>query len=247
MTTWVLLRGLAREARHWGGFPEKLRAALELPADAIVTPDLPGNGTRFRERSPTDVVELMEAVRTDLRARGHAPPYHLLALSLGGMVAVAWASRYPEECRALVLINTSLRPYSPFYQRLRPRAWPTLPSLLFASGMARERAILKLTSARAEELAGVLPQWAAWARECPVSPANATRQLLAAARYAAPRRPQVPMLVLGGDGDGMVNPECSRELARAWNADLAIHPNAGHDMLLDAPDWVARELRRWLG
>jgi pimeloyl-ACP methyl ester carboxylesterase len=248
MTTWVFLRGLAREARHWGDFPARFRAefAGELLAGDILTPDLPGNGRRFLEPSPTRVEAMMEACRRDLRAQGRAPPYHLLALSLGGMVAVAWAARHPEECRAAVLLSTSLRPYSAFYERLRPGAWPTLLRLMLASGEARERAILELSSARAAELRTVLPAWTAWARECPVSRHNTLRQLLAAARFSAVEKPPVPLLILAGAGDRMVHPNCSQRLARAWGADFALHPSAGHDLTLDDGDWVAREAKAWL-
>jgi len=252
MTTWVLLRGLTREARHWGDFPARFRAAFgdefgnPLAQGAILTPDLPGNGRRYREPSPTTVEAMMEACRRELREQGRAPPYHLLAFSLGGMVAVAWATRHPEECRAAVLLGTSLRPYSAFYERLRPGAWPTLLRLLLASRAARERAILELTSNRAAELRTVLPDWAAWARECPVSRRNTLRQLLAAARFSAVEKPAVPLLILAGAGDRLVHPRCSQRLARAWDADFVLHPTAGHDLTLDDGDWVARAVKAWL-
>ena len=119
MTTpiWILLRGLMREQRHWGEFPATLARAL--PGARIVTPDLPGNGTRHDEDSATRVAAMVEDCRQHLLARGIPAPYHLLALSLGGMVAVEWASRYPQEIARCVLVNTSMRPYSPFYLRLR--------------------------------------------------------------------------------------------------------------------------------
>jgi pimeloyl-ACP methyl ester carboxylesterase len=248
MTTWVFLRGLTREARHWGDFPDRFRAAFAgAPGEVhIVTPDLPGNGRRHAESSPSRVEAMMEACRHELRQSGRPPPYHLLAFSLGGMVAVAWAVRHPEECRAAVLLNTSLRPYSPFHQRLRWRAWPTLLGLLVAGGEARERAILRLTSTRAAELGAVLPDWTAWARECPVSRRNALRQLLAAARFSAPEAPPIPLLLLAGSGDRLVDPRCSRGLARAWGARFAAHPTAGHDLPLDDGDWVAEQVRAWL-
>ena len=248
MTTWVFLRGLAREARHWGDFPARFRAAFggELSRNDILTPDLPGNGRRFLEPSPTRVEAMMEACRRELREQGRAPPYHLLAFSLGGMVAVAWAARYPEECRAAVLLSTSLRPYNPFYQRLRPRAWPMLLRLLAASGAARERVILELTSARATELRDVLPEWTRYARECPVSRRNILRQLFAAARFSAVAKPAIPLLILAGAGDRMVHPRCSQRLARAWGADFAPHPSAGHDLTLDDGEWVASEVKAWL-
>ena len=115
---WVLLRGLMREQRHWGRFPGQLARALggDTPA-AIVTPDLPGNGERHLQRSASDVGAMVEFCRRDLRARGLRPPYALLALSLGGMVAVEWASRYPHEIDRAVLINTSMRPFSRFHSK----------------------------------------------------------------------------------------------------------------------------------
>ncbi len=248
MTTWVFLRGLTREARHWGDFPGRFRAAFagELAEDDILTPDLPGNGHRFREPSPASVVALMEACRVELRESGKPPPYHLLAFSLGGMVAVAWALHHPEECEVAVLLNTSLRPHNPFHQRLRWGAWAKLPGLLVADGETRERAILELTSSRAAELGHVVPAWAAWARECPVSRGNALRQLLAAARFSAPDAPAMPLLLLSGTGDRMVDPRCSQRLARAWGADIATHATAGHDLTLDQGDWVAERVRAWL-
>lgn len=248
MTTWVFLRGLTREARHWGDFPERFRAAFkdEAAAMEIVCPDLPGNGKRWRETSPTGVDEIMEACRRDLREQGVMPPYLLLALSLGGMVALAWASRYPVECERLVLLSTSLRPFSPVYERLRPTAWLILLKMLFAGVPARERAILKLTSARAREKADLLPDWIAWARQSPVLRRNAMRQLLAAARFRADRKPGVPLLLLAGLGDQMVSPRCSQRLAQAWDIDLVLHPDAGHDLPLDAGDWVAQAIKTWL-
>jgi pimeloyl-ACP methyl ester carboxylesterase len=244
MTTWVFLRGLTREARHWGDFPARFRAVL--PADDILTPDLPGNGRLYAEASPTRITAMLEACRQQLRAQGKPPPYHLLALSLGGMVALAWAARYPEECCAVVLISTSLRPYSPFFDRLRPRGWPILFRLLHARGEARERAILQLTSARADQLQAVVPAWTAYARECPVSRIGALRQLFAAARFSVVEKPAVPLLFLAGAGDCMVHPRCSQRLAQAWAADFVLHPSAGHDLPLDDGEWVARTVKDWL-
>lgn len=245
MSTWVFLRGLSRESRHWGDFPATFRATLGVAAGDILTPDLPGNGHKFQESSPTTVEAMMEACRRDLREQGRAPPYHLLALSLGGMVALAWSRRHPEECRALVLVSTSLRPHNPFHQRLRPGAWPVLLKLLLAEPERRESAILELTSADPEAHRQVLPDWLAYARECPVSRRNTLRQLRAAARFSMPDKPPVPLLILAGTGDRMVDPRCSETLARAWDTDFAHHPTAGHDLPLDAGDWVARVVADW--
>jgi pimeloyl-ACP methyl ester carboxylesterase len=248
MTTWVFLRGLTREARHWGDFPQLFRAEFdgELAEGDILTPDLPGNGRLHALTSPVSVDAMMESCRQQLRDQGKAPPYHLLGLSLGGMVAVAWALRYPDECRVAVLMSTSLRPYSPLLQRLRPRGWAALIRLIPARGSARERGILQLTSARAGVLQHVLPTWTEYSRECPVSRIGAIRQLIAAARFSALEKPDVPLLFLAGAGDRMVHPDCSQRLAQAWHADFSLHPTAGHDLPLDEGKWVACEVASWM-
>lgn len=246
MTTWIFLRGLTREARHWGDFPQRFQAAL--PEAVILTPDLPGNGSRYRETSPWRIETSMEAVRADLARQGHRPPYRLLALSLGGMVALAWATRHPQEIEAAVLLSTSLRPHNPLLHRLRPAAWPVLLQLLTAPLETRERAILELTSQRPREMAGLVPDWVDWARQCPVTRRNALRQLLAAARFRLRQKPSVPLLLLAGVEDRMVSPQCTRALAATWNLAPILHPTAGHDLTLDAPEWVVDQvLARGLG
>ncbi|MFS2137938.1 alpha/beta fold hydrolase [Duganella sp. Dugasp56] len=248
MSNWVLLRGLMREQRHWGRFPGQLGAAL--PEAAIVTPDLPGNGERHALRSPTTVARMVEFCRQDLRARGLQPPYSLLALSLGGMVAVEWASRYPAEVQRCVLINTSMRPFSRFHQRLRWQNYPGILGLMLRGGVERqERLILRLTSSKgdAAEREGLVQRWLGYQREFPVSRRNALRQLWSAARFRAPAaRPAVPLLVLASAGDRLVDHRCSLRLAQHWNAALEVHPGAGHDLPLDDGAWVAAAVAKWL-
>jgi pimeloyl-ACP methyl ester carboxylesterase len=246
--TWVLLRGLMREQRHWGDFPATLARAL--PGASIVTPDLPGNGTRHAQDSATRVAEMVECCRQELQARGIAAPYHLLALSLGGMVAVEWASRYPQEIARCVLINTSMRPFNPFHQRLRWQNYGALlRQLLLGDAGSQEALILRLTSRRnALGNRALLARWLSYQQQYPVSRRNALRQLLSAARYRAPAiRPVMPVLVMAGAQDQLVDHRCSQRLARAWQADCLIHRDAGHDLPLDEGEWVAQSVARWLG
>jgi pimeloyl-ACP methyl ester carboxylesterase len=249
MSTWVLLRGLMREQRHWGRFPGQLSAAL--PDAVIITPDLPGNGEHHALRSATTVAEMVEFCRAELRSRGVPTPYSLLALSLGGMVAVEWASRYPQEIARCVLVNTSMRPYSRFHHRLRWQNYPSIFKQLCRGGVEnQERLILRLTSREgdATEREGLLKRWLGYQHEFPVSRDNALRQLCSAAKYRAPSiRPPIPLLVLSSAGDQLVDPRCSANLASAWQADHAVHLNAGHDLPLDAGEWLAHEIGKWLG
>jgi pimeloyl-ACP methyl ester carboxylesterase len=247
MTHWILLRGLTRDSRHWGRFPGVFCA--RLPDANVVALDLPGNGVLNMQRSPATVAEMTAFCRAELPRRGAHPPYHLLAMSLGAMVAVDWATVGAADVQACVLINTSLRPFSPFHRRLRPGTYATLLKLMLTGGtdLQWEETILRLTSTRVELRSEVMEQWAAFRSEHPVARANALRQLLAAARYrGGGHMPAARMLILASANDALVDSGCSQALAEAWKATIAVHPTAGHDIPLDDGPWVAEQVARWM-
>lgn len=249
--TWVLLRGLTREARHWGDFAERLARALPGSASAatrVLALDLPGNGAFHREDSPATVRAMADFAREQLRARGIAPPYRLVAMSLGGMVAADWALRHPQEVDRLVLVNTSMRPLGRASERLRPANW--LPLALVAARWRdadhAERVIHRITCNRSTSLEQDLAAWIRIRRDAPVSAANAWRQLKAAAVFTMAAPPACPALVLSSAADHLVHPRCSARLARAWQAAHHEHPWAGHDLPHDDADWVCRHIAGWV-
>ncbi|MEO6016218.1 MAG: alpha/beta hydrolase [Polaromonas sp.] len=246
--TWLLLRGLTREARHWGGFSKQFAAALHLPGSQALTPDLPGNGSLRRQASPASVHGMVEALRQQLRAQGARPPYSLLAMSLGGMAATDWAQRYPQEIARLVLVNTSLRPFSRLSERLRPGSWPSLALLAarWREAGTAENLIHQLTCNRTDSRAADVAAWVRIRHDAPVSAANAGRQLWAAARFSGAAPPRCPVLVLSSVADRLVNPCCSERLAHAWQAGHRQHPWAGHDLPHDDPEWLCRQVTDWV-
>jgi pimeloyl-ACP methyl ester carboxylesterase len=246
VSTWILLRGLTREARHWGSFPDLLRDAF--PHAPVIALDLPGNGEFNAATSPLSAAEMASHCRKLIARQDLQPPYRLLAMSMGAMVATAWAEQAPAEIEACVLVNTSFAAFNPLHERLRPRAWPTLLQLLFARNVRhREQLVFSLTSRLERAPPPLLDDWVAILRSRPVRAGNALRQLIAAARFRAPSHAPVSTLVLTGAGDSLVNARCSKEIARRWNCAIAMHPTAGHDLPLDEGEWVAREVREWLG
>ncbi|MBV8380288.1 MAG: alpha/beta hydrolase [Paucibacter sp.] len=249
--TWVLLRGLSRESGHWGSFPRVFEAVLQAAQGGarLVLLDLPGNGCLHRETSPTQVPALVARCRAELAGQGVSGPVHLLAMSLGAMVAADWARRYPEEIAGAVLINTSLRPFSPFYRRLRPMNYLTLMLLSLSRLGARQREskVLAMTTRLLPDPDAVLDAWVALQQRHPVRVLNIVRQLIAAVRYrAGAGRPEVPMLLLCSQADGLVDWRCSQAISRAWGAPLRLHTKAGHDLPLDDGPWVARAVVEWL-
>jgi len=248
---WVLLRGLVREQRHWGNFPDILHSTF--PDDRILLYDFPGNGQRFKENSATSIEDMVEDIRLHLSTNDVQQPVYIIALSLGAMVAVEWLNRYPNECAGAVLISTSLRGLNPFYQRLLPSNYPMLfKSLLFPGSIQqKETRILNLVSNIVANDRNthktLINHWVNYAEQYPVSGKNGLRQLLAAMRFNVPAQcPDVPMLVLRSIADHMVSPECSLTLARHWNLPLQTHETAGHDIPLDDGSWVSEKIMQWL-
>ena len=145
-------------------------------------------------------------------------------------------------------LDTSLRPFSRFYQRLRPSSYlPVLPCMLpGVSPEAIEHTVLRMTSNRAAAHAPVVQDWVAVRRQRPVSAPNALRQLLAAARYMAPMAAPLPrILLLASQHDRLVSSQCSQAIAQAWDVPLCMHPFAGHDLPLDDAPWVIRQVGAW--
>ncbi|HTJ93998.1 MAG TPA: alpha/beta hydrolase [Pararobbsia sp.] len=253
MSTWILLRGLTREARHWGEFPAQFGriAGLTTNSDSIVTIELPGNGHAHAARSPADVAQFVASVRAAAASQGLMPPYRVLAMSLGGMVATSWAQHYPDEIERLVLINTSMRPFCRITQRLRVGAWPRVIWIIanWHRPHTCERAIHALTCAVSEQGHDErdIDRWADIRRTHPVSAHNGLRQLYAAARFeAAPAAPRCPTLLLSSAADRLVDPVCSARIASQWGADHLEHAHANHDLPHDDPVWTSESVRNWL-
>jgi pimeloyl-ACP methyl ester carboxylesterase len=236
----VLIRGLLREARHWGKFTSYLQQ--QFPGALISTPNVPGNGMQHHEISPKSISGMTEALRRQINLN---QPIRLIALSMGGMIAIDWMARYPHEVAGVVLINTSARPLSPFYRRLRWIIYPRIICMLFHSAMQKEADILSLTSNRHQHDNRLLESWRRWQRQYPVSRASARNQFLAAAKFSIPAKPRQPMLIVTSQADQLVDYRCSLKLAQIWQAGYVQHESAGHDLPLDEPEWLASTIRAW--
>lgn len=256
-----MLRGLAREVRHWGDFPEKLERRLRDLGEnpRIDTLELPGAGRFSEMKSPLTVGEMTDFVRGKflelrrrLRESGETPSdgTRLIGISLGGMIAADWASRWPDEFKDVILINTSFSGFSPPLDRLTPFAIKHMLGYLRPmTNLERELHAYKLSSHLSDaNLAHVrASEWAKWADERPFKPENFGRQLLAAARYRAPlEKPKANVLVLISEKDQMVSPKCSRDIVKRWKVPSETHAWAGHDLTYDDADWVIEKTLAWM-
>lgn len=239
--TWVLIRGLSREAGHWGRFLPIAKAAL--PHAKIVTLDLPGVGQRLGEAWPKTLTEAMESTRALVPSGGRT---FVLGVSLGGMITMEWAARHPEELAGIVVGASSAANVAPFWKRFSPGLLPRLAVANLRGGVAaREAAAVRTISNREDLWEETTRLWAEIQAARPVPVAVTRGQMISAARWKAPERLDVPALFLVGDKDRLTHADCSRALAKRFGAPLKVHPTAGHDLTTDEGEWVADEIVRW--
>ena len=245
---WLLLRGLAREQRHWGAFPKLLEGVRA--GDTVHTLDLPGAGTERDRLAPLTVGALADDVRARWLAlqRANPGPWGLLGVSLGGMVSLAWVGAYPDDFERVVIVNSSAGDLSKPWHRMSVGVFAgVVRSIGQRDAVSREQRVLAMTTTlpRAERDA-LAREWAGYTVDRPMQRPNVARQILAAMRFRSPAEIRVPMLVLSGAGDELTHPSCPRAIAKRYGARIEVHPSAGHDLGTDAGEWMAERIHAWI-
>ncbi|MDH1470766.1 alpha/beta hydrolase [Shewanella sp. GD03713] len=240
MTTWVLLRGLMRDQRHWNGFDQRLRQR----GCTVFTPDLPGNGILTHQVSPLTIPEYASSIWQQLDEHLAGQAFYLLGLSMGGMLAMEMAKQRPEQIKHAFVLNSSAANLSPWYQRFNGlnalSAW--LKRCRGRQLNPIESTIVRLTSYRHRRDIALIARWSQYRHESTPHFSNACRQLWAAFRYRCPAFLPVPVSILSGDRDALVNIQTSKALAQHFNVDLVVLAYCGHDITIDAPAKLAHYL-----
>jgi len=243
---WLLLRGLIRESRHWLDFPNEFRARVRSPdgkPTEVIFVDLPGFGTQNDAIVPDTVPEFVGDMRRRLRQQvPEGEQIGIVAVSLGGMVALNWLASFPQDFACGVIINSSLGDVSPVWHRMRPQNWPNILRAPLMSAPARERMLLSMTRQQGD-LDKDAARYAEIARLTVPKSKNALAQLRAAIKVKSPTSISVPTLVLASLGDELVSWRCSEAIANRLSLPLKLHEAlgadaAGHDLPVDQPAWV---------
>ncbi len=245
---WLLLKGIKFDGRHWGDIPARLSSHDGI--GSVHTLDAPGVGTEAHRPSPLSI----EATARDMRRRWlalrerHPGPWNIFGISMGGMVAMSWAHQFPGDFDGVVIGNSSAAGLTRPWERLRPRNLPTLARAV-RSPLPRDREAMLIdmlvNEASRERRAAVADRYARLATEIPPHRTTLPRQFLAGLRFQPPARLHARVLVVCGGGDRFVSPRCSARLARHLDAELRVHPRAGHNLGVDAPEWLMKQLRSW--
>jgi alpha-beta hydrolase superfamily lysophospholipase len=159
---------------------------------------------------------------------------------------MAWCAAHPRDFARLVLASTSAGDLSGPLQRFSPALLPTaLRTLAARDPVRREELVLAMTTRMVREPHRLAVQWARYQEDRPVALANILRQLRAARTFRMPKL-DVPTFIVAGARDAMVHPSCSYRLAKRLDAPCEIHPEAGHDLPLDDPAWLADRIGAWV-
>jgi pimeloyl-ACP methyl ester carboxylesterase len=246
MEKWMLIRGLSRQQLHWGDFPEYLH---RLSGGEVIFEDLPGFGTRCHQDSPSSIEGIAEVLAPSVFSDANlvGGKINLVGISMGGMVALCLAKAHPEKVASLTLINSSFKPYAKFYERLQPAAYAGFLRAWF-NPVKRysEREILRLSSNLRGGDHVLLNEWLAYRRKQPPSRLATIKQILAASQFEFnDPAPAEHVLFIASKKDRIVSDKCSENAAMAWGADYRCHHYAGHDLPLDAPQWLAEHIVEW--
>lgn len=225
----LLIMGHLYSARMW----RPLLPALTQRHRAIYF-DNRGTGDSSTTPSVT-IAELAGDALSVLDAAG-VERAHVYGVSMGGGVAAEFAMRYPERTRSLILgctmMKTAEKPGAPWFARLLYR----LPHGLFrALLLSRTTAASYGSAAPAEAVARDLQ---ALAQER-FTMQGVAAQAAAIASYVTSReaigRLSMPVLILHGDEDRVVDVGYGRELAAAIpGSRLTILNGAGHNYVVAA-------------
>lgn len=241
-----LVIGLTKESRHWSAeFVHELQSQLSPKHIHLV--DLPGAGQYLNQSSPVSISTIVDRARE--RQTFHADRKRLVvAISLGGMVAWDWTTRYPEDFHGFVMINSSLAGLSSMFKRLQPMAFiEFLKIAATPAGEKKERRILDLCSNNADKSQKILPRWVELSEATMHFP-NVLKQFIAAGTFRATSKPTLPILVIAAKNDRLAHHSCSKDIANFTNATFILNedPSIGHAFHVDGPDVLSHEIKRWI-
>jgi pimeloyl-ACP methyl ester carboxylesterase len=222
--TRVYVHGLGATA---GAYFVGVAARPELAGHRSLFVDLLGFGLSDR---PADfgyrLEDHAEALATALDAAG-VRAADVIAHSMGGAVAIVLADRRPDLVGRLVLIEANLDPAPP------PKAG--------SSGIAAYDEAAFLARGYAETLERVGPAWAATMRLA--DPVGLHRTALGLFRGTTPTMRAllaalpIPRTYLQGERTGALD---GHEALAAAGVEVVTIANAGHNIMLDAPEEFAR-------
>lgn len=237
----VLLHGWGLHGGIWDD------ARARLGARPVITPDLPGYG------DAPPLTPYGAETLADRLAASMPTVCIVVGWSMGGMVALAWAARHPQQVRALVLVGST----PAFVNRddwalgLEPRVLEGFAAELSRDYRATLQRFLALQARGGDDARAVVARLRAKVFEhAEPDPAVLAAGLdLLRTVDLRPQAAQVrcPSLIVHGVHDTLCPVAAGQWLAEHLpRARLALHARAAHAPFLSHPEWFAGALTAFL-
>jgi 3-oxoadipate enol-lactonase len=230
--TVVLVNGLADDLDTW---------SLQLPAilDAgyrVLRFDNRGIGTTSKPAGPYRTAQLAADTKGLVDALG-ITDFHLMGVSMGGMIAQAYALTYPTDLRSLTLACTYAAP-GPFCGRMFAM-WADLAPVLGVPFVMRDVTLWAFTLDFFQRREAELAEFEAAMRDLDM-PLHAYLAQLAAIQHhdttAGLAGITVPTLVLAGEQDILIPVDLSMALHKGIPGSRWRTTPGGHGCLWELPD-----------
>jgi len=241
--TIVLSHGLLMDytmfAPQWDALAEDFR---------VVAYDHRGQGRSGNPPEGEDLDSLTNDAADFIAALGRGP-VHFVGMSMGGMVGMRLAARFPQLLRSLVLIDTSAQS-EPWLQRLRFKAMCALVPLLGVKPFIPQVLALMFGPATRKDPAkqALLAKWRDKLAALPPGIVRQVRGVMHRSDVSDELASiRCPTLVIFGDDDSLTPADCSWRIAtRINNAEVVRIDNAGHSSNLEQPEAVNAALLGFL-
>jgi 3-oxoadipate enol-lactonase len=238
----VLLHGFPLDWRVWDA-----QVTALSDRHRVIAPDLRGFG-----KSPSTTSITMESIADDVHALLEslgALPMIVGGLSMGGYAALAYARKYPQDLKGLVLVDTRSGADTPEGKQGRQKMIE-LVNAHGATAVADQMFPKMLAPDSATKRPGV-------AKRLRDIMENAPPKTIATALAAMRDRPdytgdlkniKVPTLIIVGEHDAITPPPMAEAMHREIaGSQLVLVKGAGHMTPMEQPEQVNEALRKFVG
>jgi 3-oxoadipate enol-lactonase len=244
----VLVHGFPLDGRIWESQLEALSSSCR-----VIAPDLRG----FGKSGPTGPFTL-ETVADDLHqllAKLDALPCVLGGLSMGGYIALAFAHKYPQALKGLILIDTKSDADSPEQKdgRMKMAELARSKGPAAVADQMMPKLLAATVSADGPAGAGGRPELIKRVRQIMESCPSETIAIAALAmkdradHRALLAKLNMPVLVIVGDQDILTPPSIAQSMVHSLpQGAMSLIHGAGHLTSMEQPEQVNRAIREWL-
>jgi pimeloyl-ACP methyl ester carboxylesterase len=234
----VLINGLAEQAETWFLNVPAWRRDFDVHVPNLIAYEGAALHRRVADGLPISIEYLVEQLRVYLDEYVQTPPYHVVANSMGGKVAVEFAVRYPEQVSRLVLLcpsGLSEKERLPIIEGVRRSDMDAVVRSVFCNPWHAPAPLAQYFLRQTKNR-----RWrTGFLRTIRGTMEHRVRDLL-------PRLPQPTLLVVGKD-DQIVNPlqafEAGRMLPRGK---LVVLPRCGHAPQIEMAGTINRMVKDFL-